>query len=140
MLYDVSCLKKKTKNKNKTTQRPVLQLNPKEEKRKKKKEKELSSAHLCLVAKKVKVKYEQFCPNLFCPFSLPIWDDSVLVGLERKLVSSTKISPTFYPHVNQTTTKKKKFHPIFLFFIFDPPYNHSNQTKLETHIGTPQSY
>ena len=33
--------------------------------------------------------------------------------------------------------KKKKFHPIFLFFIFDPPYNHSNQTKLETHIGTP---
>ena len=59
--------KKQKQKQNNTTSSTLV----KPKRRKKKKEKELSGAHLCLVAKKVKVKYEQFCPNLFCPFFSP---------------------------------------------------------------------
>ena len=97
----------------------------------------MSGAHLCLVAKKVKVKYEQFCPNLFCPFFSPYLGWFYFGGVGEKTCESHQNLSHFLPSSQQNNYKKKKFHPIFLSFIFDPPYNHSNQTKPETHIGTP---
>ena len=55
---------------------------------------------------------------LFLVFS-PNWRDWFLVGIRRKYLSSTKISPIF--NYNQTT-QKTFFAPMFYL-----PYFHSNQ-------------
>ena len=62
----------------------------------------------------------------FSPIFSPIWEDCVLAGQERNLIGPTKISPIFYPQPNNY---KHHFLSTFLYFIFHPPYNHSNQTK-----------